>query len=110
MTSLNASEANQRARVHWRRQLLLTGLAAGVVLVALGVLALTAASGRGAPLSELRLAADGRIEIAHPAEDVVRMMLWPALAGLLAMTVVLGAVVVHTIRVASFTFRRGALK
>ncbi len=110
MTPLSVSEANQRARVHWRHQLLLTALAAVVVLIALGVLALTAASGRGAPLSELRLASDGRIEIAHPAEDVVRMMMWPALAGLLAMTVVLGAVVVHTIRVATFTFRRGALQ
>ena len=108
MSSLVASDADQRARVHWRRQLLLTGLAAVVVLAALGVLALTAASGRGAPLSELRLAPDGRVEIARPAEDVFRTMLWPALAALLAMTVVLGAVVVHTIRVASFTFRRGA--
>ena len=94
------------ARGHWRNQLVLTAVAAVVVLTALSLVIAAGAMGERAPVSGLRLAADGRhIEITRPAEHAYRVMIWPALVGVGAVGLVLGATLLHAARVAAFTFR-----
>lgn len=100
------SDPHGRARAYWRHQLVLSLLAAAVVAGALVVLA-AAAPAAHQPVSELRMGVDGRVVVAHPADDALRSLMWPAVAGAAAVTSVLGALVVHTVRVATFTFRRG---
>ena len=79
-------EPEDLARQHWRRQIILTVFAVNVILTATALIALSFATGNSR----------------RGTEPVI----WPAVVGLVAIAVVLGAVIVHTIRVAAFTFRR----
>ena len=74
------------ARQHWRRQIVLSIVAVNVILIAIALIAFSFATG-------------------NPRRGI-EPVLWPAVVGLVAIAVVLGAVIVHTVRVAAFTFRR----
>ena len=88
------------ARLHWRRQLELTIAGVAVGLVAFGLVG----------MSIDREANDRRVVLAdgRTIRDASYLTtLWPAALGLVALAVLTVVVLVHVVRVAAFTFRRG---
>ena len=104
MTNGDSNE-NAAARRYWRRQVLLTLLAAGLALVSLGLFG-AAAAWNQVPASALRVTSDGAVQIARPAAELYRYIFWPAMAALAAALVLLGFALAHGFRVATLTFRR----
>ena len=94
------SEGADLARLHWRHQLELTvaGIAVGLVSLRLILVSIQ----REANVHRVTLA-DGRT-IRSVSELTT---LWPAVLGLVALAVLSAVVLVHVVRVAAFTFRRG---
>ncbi len=86
------------ARVHWRRQLLLSILTVVVGSASLGLTALSVARERGV---HYVVTADGR----HHRSVSYVATLWPAAVAGLAVLMVVGVLLVHAYRVALFTFR-----
>lgn len=86
-----------------RRQLLLAGVAAGVVLLAVVVVGAVMADGRGASHAALRPSADGsRVIAVSPLAESSRVALWVAAVALVAVAAVLTLLVDHVYRVARF--------
>ena len=88
-----------------RRQFVIAGLAAGVVLAA--VLLVAWAVPDGNPGAVLRMAPDGsRVVVASPAAEASRWAMWVVVAALVAVAGVFVLLVQHTVRVARFALRR----
>ncbi len=95
---MTATRPAPTERDHWRRQLLLTLVAVAGGIVSLRLMALSVARERDVYLV---IMADGsRVRSAS-----YLVTLWPAAAALAAAFGVFASLVVHTYRVARFTFR-----
>lgn len=90
--------------LHWRRQLILAGVAFAVVVAVTAAIAVTAALGRSG--TELRLVeVAGRTSLA-PAATGHRALTVVVAAGLAAVLAVFVVLLRHTFAVATYTFRR----
>lgn len=105
MTAAADTDERTTAEVYWRRQVVLTVLAAALALVSLGLLG-AAAAWSDVPASAFRVSADGAVQVARPAAELYRYVIWPAVGALIAAVVLLGFAVAHGFRVATLTFRR----
>ena len=96
---------NGGASAAWwfRRQLVLAGVAAVVVLVAVAGAGFAIGQGRDAAAAALRPTADGRGVIAvSPAAEATRAATWVVAAAIVAVAAVLTVLLDHTFRVARF--------
>ena len=102
MSSGRRRSADPAARF-LRRQLVLAGVAAAVVLAAVLGVGVAVEHGRGAASAALRPAADGSGVIAvSPVVESSRAAMWAAMAALVAVAAVLTLLLDHAFRVARF--------
>ena len=98
--SVATNEPADLARIHWRRQLVLTIVGVAIGGVALVLMRVSVSREAQVAVAILR---DGRqIRSASYVST-----LWPAAIGMLGLAVLTVVLLVHVYRVAAFTFRRG---